>query len=274
MAQSDWLPRREQDLVDLTEKSAQWLGDTARQTAFGWTTAACTNEQLSKETLRADIRRRISALAPEELTLRGGRTAVRLSAQDIWRAYPVLLIFISTSWEIDTGPLLEAALAGGKTVFAPRIEAGNRLGFYRVGSVDGPWRCGPFGIREPGATAGRDSGPGERFVPGDDPWLVLLPGLAFDRAGNRLGHGGGFYDRFLDETGRDCPRRFCVGFCADFQVLPAIPADPWDRPVDAVCTEEDFFSVTCPYPERGVPGRGPRPHSGVPAGGAPDRPPA
>jgi 5-formyltetrahydrofolate cyclo-ligase len=61
----------------------------------------------------------------------------------------------------------------------------------------------------------------------------MVPGLAFDHAGNRLGHGRAYYDRFFTENPGPC---FRVGLCADIQILPAIPADPWDIPVDALCT--------------------------------------
>ncbi len=63
---------------------------------------------------------------------------------------------------------------------------------------------------------------------------VLVPGLAFDLNGRRLGRGGGHYDRFLVRLRPDCLR---VGVCFEGQIVDTVPADPWDQPVDAVVTE-------------------------------------
>jgi 5-formyltetrahydrofolate cyclo-ligase len=78
--------------------------------------------------------------------------------------------------------------------------------------------------------------------------LVLVPGLAFDPAGNRLGRGAGFYDRFLAELRRaedaggegasgGCGRAVVCGVCFESQVVPAVPAESWDVPVKAIATE-------------------------------------
>jgi 5-formyltetrahydrofolate cyclo-ligase len=199
----------------------------------------------SKPELRQGIRRRLAALPRERFHTEGVRALSFLQNSPYWTSYPVLLVFLSRDTEIDTSPLLEAALGDKKRVFAP-VSAGGRLRFHRVLSPAGPWRQGAFHIREPEPAAPEFSGPG------DFPALVITPGLAFDVRGNRLGQGGGFYDRFFADlaggffTGpRSAPRDstppyFSIGLCLETQIIPQVPVQAWDSPVKALCTGERF----------------------------------
>jgi 5-formyltetrahydrofolate cyclo-ligase len=172
-----------------------------------------------------------------------------------------MLIFLSIRREIDTLPLLEGALEGGKRVFAPRLE-GEKLVFYRIRSAAGPWERGPFGIREPGRdTAGafppvspQASGREAPLLAADFPALILVPGLAFDYAGRRLGRGRGYYDRFLAEleaAGR--PYR-TLGLCTGCQLVPEVPVDGWDKKMDCLCTGEALLSIRGSTEAPGSPG--------------------
>jgi 5-formyltetrahydrofolate cyclo-ligase len=193
----------------------------------------------TKNDVRAGIKTRLAALDNERFRLEGNLAATRLAGQAPWRATARILLFLSMRDEIDTAALLNTALTANKEVYAPRIE-GDAMVFYRIAGADA-WNSGAYGIREPA--------PGPRFRPQDGGALILTPGLAFDRYGNRLGRGKGYYDRFLSSL----PARaaspvekdfFVCAFCMDMQVVDRVPADEHDMRVDAICTGRRFLPVT------------------------------
>jgi 5-formyltetrahydrofolate cyclo-ligase len=144
-----------------------------------------------------------------------------LEEHPAWRTARVVAGFVAVRGEIGVAGVLAAARARGLAVALPRV-AGPELVFHRwAGEALVTSR---FGIPEP---------PPELPVVDRAALDVLLvPGLAFDRAGNRLGYGGGFYDRVLAG-----PRGLAVGVAWGFQVVDAVPCDPWDQRVDALLTE-------------------------------------
>jgi len=121
-------------------------------------------------------------------------------------------------------PAVAGLCGGGKLCGYPRVE-GDELGFYEIVDV-GDLVAGAFGVREPGA--------GARRIEVAALEVLLVPGLAFDETGMRLGRGGGFYDRLLALP--DLRARL-VGVCFEVQVLPELPVEAHDRAVDAVVTE-------------------------------------
>jgi len=218
----------------------------------------------TKETLRGEIKKLLKKTPRDEFHSQGEKAARLLCISPVWSRYTTILIFLSMDSEIDTQPLLEKAYREGKRIFAPRVETRDlqpgeqglmpiqgttlplkKLVFYPVKSTDGLWRKGPFGIREPavdpaGSPSG-DPGEGSFLSPGDFPVLVITPGLAFDREGNRLGRGRAYYDRFfteLNETRRDY---FALGFCMDFQVVDRVPAGKHDIKMDGLITGDKSF---------------------------------
>jgi 5-formyltetrahydrofolate cyclo-ligase len=187
-----------------------------------------------KERFREEIGRLAKNVSAEEYYSQGVSAAALLRASSVWSQYPALFLFLSMKTEIDTLPLLETALLDGKPVFAPKTEK-DRLAFFQLRSA-GAWRTGRHGIREPEDSAA-DNG---------QPALILAPGLAFDREGNRLGRGKGCYDRFfaeLDESGR---RYSAIGFCMDFEIVDRVPADKNDKKMDGLLTaaQLNFFRTT------------------------------
>ncbi len=137
---------------------------------------------------------------------------------------PRVALYAALPDELPTAPLLERLLESGRVALLPRL-AGDRLEFAPV-CEPGALRRGQFGISEPPPEA--------QAVELDPADLVLLPGVAFDRAGGRLGRGGGTYDRRFPASAAG-PHLVGVGYA--FQLVPAVPCGPDDRRVEAVATE-------------------------------------
>lgn len=134
-------------------------------------------------------------------------------------------------WTTAIGPAWKLAL--------PRIDSG-RMTFHRIAALDGLTK-GAHGVLEPAVGEGTLVLPGEAAV-------VLVPGMAFDRKGGRLGRGGGFYDRLLVE-GHLHARRIAV--CYACQVVERVPVEPHDMEVDAIVTEDGWIEVRSTGHDRG-----------------------
>ena len=139
-----------------------------------------------------------------------------------------IMFYASTPTEVDTDKMIEVALRMGKRVALPSIETKNTtLRPYKINSPD-ELVAGKYGIRSPPKTD-------EIMVSELD--LIIVPGLAFDRRGSRLGQGMGYYDRFLSQIPSSCT---VVGVCYDMQLFPKLPTNMLDIPVHQVVTEWDY----------------------------------
>jgi 5-formyltetrahydrofolate cyclo-ligase len=187
-----------------------------------------------KEKLREEMKRRLKEAKREGFKRQGAASAALLRASPIWPCYATILLFLSMDYEIDTRPLLEAALIDGKKVFAPKVS-GQTLIFYNVTSAEGPWEKGAFGIREPVSSPAAF---------GDIPALIVVPGLAFDQSGNRLGKGGGYYDRFLGELDAEGRRYASLARRMDFQIVGSGPTEEKDRKMNCVLTQDELIIIS------------------------------
>lgn len=140
-----------------------------------------------------------------------------------WRDARVVALYQAYGAEIDPAALRAAAHAAGKTVALPRVDAAGVT--LRVVNADTPLVLSAHGIQEPAAD--------RPTLPPDQPDLIVVPGLGFDRRGGRLGHGGGHYDRLLARLPAGCRR---VGFAYDQQVLDLVPTEPHDLALHALVT--------------------------------------
>lgn len=131
-----------------------------------------------------------------------------------------LLLFYGVGNEPDTRPLIQTLLAEGKRVALPRCLSGGRMEARWVKDLSG-LVPGRYGIPEPGEDA-----PLARREELD---VILVPNLCCDRAGYRLGHGGGYYDRYLAGY-----RGFTAALCPEELTVDALPREEHDRPVTLV----------------------------------------
>lgn len=174
---------------------------------------------MDKNELRSMIRAKKRAMTPEEILRRSTALAQKLFASPLYRQAETIYGYLPYNQEVRTVPMLEQALKDGKRVAVPKCY-GDEMKFIYLDDLSLVEK-GYAGIPEPIA-----DGP-----EGDDPLaLVLMPGLAFDPQGHRIGYGGGFYDKFLAREGTHPT----LALCYDFQVLPHLETEAFDIPVDCV----------------------------------------
>ena len=166
--------------------------------------------------------RRAAAAARDAVRNRAeaaGAACAHLSALPPYRSAATVLWYVSMPSELATGRAIEAALAEGKRVAVPWCD-GDDLGLWRLESMD-ELEPGTWGIPEPPPARRREP---ERRISPEALDLVVVPGLAFDRRGRRLGHGKGYYDRLLARS-----PAVRAGLCYGAQVFPEVPAGPSRR---------------------------------------------
>ncbi len=149
-------------------------------------------------------------------------------AWPIFQASHRMACYVSIGQEVDTHRLIVSALAMGKQVYVPVTRAKGVMHLQEIFGLD-ELRPVRFGLLEPVYQA-------EKVVRPDDLDLVIVPGIAFDRQGNRLGFGGGFYDRFLAQCAATC-----VGLAYGFQVVDGVPTESHDVQMDGLVTEDEVI---------------------------------
>jgi 5-formyltetrahydrofolate cyclo-ligase len=174
---------------------------------------------MNKTVLRQTIREKKRAMTQEQIEAKSRSLCQQFLATVQYAEAKTIYGYLPYNQEVRTVPILEAALADGKRVAVPKVY-GDEMRFIYLEDLSAVDK-GYAGIPEPVA---------DEPVADDPTALVLMPGLAFDSCGHRIGYGGGFYDKFLaDEP--DHPK---IALCYDFQMLPAIQTDDFDIPVDCV----------------------------------------
>ena len=174
---------------------------------------------MDKKTLRKKIREQKRAMTPEQIETASAKLVEMFLQTELYRDAKTIYGYLPYNQEVRTVPILEQALADGKRVAVPKVY-GEEMKFVYLTDL-AQVETGYAGIPEPIA-----DGP-----IGDDPTaLVLMPGMAFTKAGQRIGYGGGFYDKFLAAE----PDHPTIALCYDFQMVDQLPTEKFDIPVDLV----------------------------------------
>lgn len=174
---------------------------------------------MNKKELRDFIRQQKRAMTVEQIESKSARLGELFAETEVYQKAETVYGYLPYNQEVRTIPILERALAEGKRVAVPKVYGDTMKFIYMTDLTQVEKGFG--GIPEPVA---------DEPVATDTNALVLMPGLAFDREGHRVGYGGGFYDRFLQEE----PNHPTVALCFDFQMLPEIKTEEFDVPVDLV----------------------------------------
>lgn len=177
-----------------------------------------------KAAIRKEIREKLRTIPAANRVSGAQQACGLLERQAVWKNARSVFFYAPLAGELDIWPLVEDSLASGKLVCLPRFDsATQRYIACRIQNLAGDLETGQFGIREPA--------PNCLPFPLNQLDLVLVPGVAFDLRGRRLGRGKGFYDRLLaDAGGLKC------GVAFDEQIVTEIPVEPHDISVNCILT--------------------------------------
>lgn len=195
----------------------------------------------NKEAIRDRMREALRDLTLEETQERSAALCRRVESADFFHAAQTVMVYLPVPGEVDIAPLALRCFQEGKTVCVPRMDWKERhMQAAEITGFDDSFETRKHGVREPAAG---------RPVSNLDIDLIIVPGLAFDTFGRRLGRGGGFYDRFLSQPEfRKAGAVASVGVCFDFQIIPAVPHVAHDVPVHAVVTDRRAIRIACRRP--------------------------
>ena len=174
---------------------------------------------MNKTELRKMIREKKRAMTMSEIDAKSAELGRLFRQTAAYRDAKTIYGYLPYNQEIRTTPMLEQALADGKRVAVPKCY-GDEMRFIFMEDLSKVEK-GYANIPEPIA-----DGP----IADDETALVLMPGLAFDREGHRIGYGGGFYDKFLAAE----PNHPTLALCYDFQMMDHLETEEYDIPVDTV----------------------------------------
>ena len=188
----------------------------------------------AKKNVRRAVRARIGRMAAAARVSASRAACERLIALPEWEQARTVLLFHAMADEVDLSAAIDAALTCGKQLFLPRVSDRDVI-FHRISDRAVLTRLQPhgYGMLEPLAAE-------PRWRAGADQTLIACPGRAFDGEGNRLGRGGGFYDRFLADLSAAGALRTVriVGVAYEIQFLETLPSTPHDHPIDLLVTEQ------------------------------------
>lgn len=180
---------------------------------------------------KQQLRRRLLAQRAAQDAAAKRETDRRITAQvlasGLYRQAQSLFVYVSTPQEIDTHAIIRQALDEGKTVCVPLCGAQGYMSARRISSLD-EMQPGKHGILEPPETAAQAAPSALE--------LILVPALACDRQGYRLGYGGGYYDRYLAQTAAPA-----AALCAEARLADRLPRGPFDRRCGWIITERQVL---------------------------------
>lgn len=183
-----------------------------------------------KQAARRAARQQLAQISPQEFSAIGAAMWQTLQAQPAWQSAQSVFCFAGALHEPDTMPILQGALSAGKQLLVPRIAGPGQMQLVPLQSL-GQLQPGAFGILEPPQAL-------PAIPAGSRVQLAVLPCLAAARSGARLGHGGGYYDRFLANYSG---RRLIL--CPEALLAQSLPTGPLDEPAQAVLTEKALYGT-------------------------------
>lgn len=179
-------------------------------------------EKLTKQLIRQEIKSAKKLLTKEEVSQKSRQIIDRLIDTTEYKEAARIYTYVNYNTEVDTILLIQKAFDDGKIVLVPKVYE-DVMKFHVLTSLE-ELEKGAYGILEP-----------KSFTKTDEihSGLMIMPGLCFDRECHRIGYGGGFYDKYLEQH-QDF---YKISLCYDFQIYDKIPSDEYDIKVDKVISE-------------------------------------
>ena len=187
------------------------------------------NEGDLKAGLRREILARRDAIPPDDRRSKSASIADAFFALPEYKTAGTVLFYVNFRSEVSTRRMIEQAISHGKRILAPKVEHRRReLRLFEIKDLSADLESGYMNIYEPVEKRTREASP-------EDPDMVVMPGVGFDGNGNRLGYGGGYYDRLALKLRPDVR---LVALAFEEQVVDEIPSLPHDRKTDIIITEK------------------------------------
>jgi len=181
----------------------------------------------NKAKIRKEILARLRSQVNTERIVKSDKIKRRLFKEKCFKNAESVMFYVSKSYEVDTSSMIEEALKKGKRVIVPVTNPKEKkLIPSEIKCPSKDLAKGLFGIREPKKEC-------IKAVDIKDIDMVIVPGIAFDDKGNRIGHGQGYFDRFLKHLPKKTPT---IGLAFKLQLVRRIKALPWDIPVTKLIT--------------------------------------
>ena len=186
----------------------------------------------SKKEIREYMKKKRSSLTIERIMVYSTHITKALLELDEYKNADVVLAYTSFSSEVNTHFLINHAIANNKRIAVPKTLEERGMEFYYINSLD-ELEKGNYGIMEPTEKAE------QVIIEKDKKYIILLPGIAFDDKRNRLGYGGGYYDRFLEKYADF--EIYKVMLAYELEKVEELPEERYDIPSDKIITEVNIY---------------------------------
>ncbi|WNY26849.1 5-formyltetrahydrofolate cyclo-ligase [Methanolapillus ohkumae] len=183
-----------------------------------------------KQKIRNELRYKRERMSKTDVFAKSKHIAEALLSSGLFQKAESVFAYMDVRNEVHTAPFIRECLERKKKVALPKT-IGSEMIFYPIDDLDNLVK-GDFGIMEP------DSIKSALVVP-DENSLIIVPGIGFDRLGNRLGYGVGYYDKYLSKN----KYMHLIGICFEEQLVGKIPAEDTDIPMDSVLTEKEWIFI-------------------------------
>ncbi len=193
-----------------------------------------------KRTIRNRFKKLRSNLSKNEVLLASRKIQENLFLLSEFAESRTACFYVAKENEVQTRPMITRALKTGKRVLVPFVDVqSGTLLISELLDYDKDLEVGAFGVLEPKRAS-------RRMIPPTEADLVLVPGVAFDESGHRLGYGKGYYDRFLSTLSQSQSHAVFIGLAYDFQIIKTIPHQESDVPLHKIVTEKRTIEIANP----------------------------